>query len=102
MHRRERRYHFTDEGIASDTVIALIFSVSALILIVGLIVLAIIHGKTGEKTPMLLMAAVIMVFTAIVFSVLSLRGQSGGLKSKRAAMWITGIDTALIILLILI
>ena len=102
MRRKESRYRFTDEGIASDTVIALVFGFAALALILVLVILAVRQGKSGEKTPMLLAASVVMVLNALVFSILSLRAQYGGMRSKRLAMWISLIDTALVVALFIL
>ena len=90
---RQKKFKFTDEIVAVDTVISLMYGVLALIaLIFSVCYSVVLKGNTPEWIAMLLLITAIMDLTALVFAVTGLRSQDGGAISKRIALVISIID----------
>ena len=92
---KKKVYKFSDEVMARDALISLIFGVLAMIIILGSIVYAFItKGNVPEYIGGLLLAGVVMTLTAFIFSLLSYRDSDGGILGKRVALIVSIIDGA--------
>lgn len=101
--RRKKGYKFSDEVMSGDAIISFIFGVPSLLCIIFSIVMGIVlHGSVPDQIGALLLAAFIMAVTAFFFAIFSLRDSEGGILSKRAAVCISLIDIALLVILYLI
>ena len=90
---RQKKFKFTDEIVASDTVISLLFGGLAMIAIIFSVCYSIaMKGDTPEWIGLTLLAAIIMDVTALVFGLTGLKAQDGGAISKRIALTIGIID----------
>ena len=95
---RQKKFKFTDEIVASDTVISLMFGVLGLIAIIFSICYSVaLKGDTPEWIGMLLLISAIMDLTALVFALTGLRSQDGGAISKRIALIVSIIDAVALV-----
>lgn len=80
---KKKRYYFSDDSIASDTVIAFIMAiVSLLIEVAGIIFSFATRGDTPKIFGVLYLCAIIMTINGLIFAWLGYKSEEGGLKSK--------------------
>lgn len=95
---RKKRYYFSDDSIASDTIISDVMGgISLLIELVGIISSFVTRGKVHEIFGTLYLCAAILTFVGIVFGYLGYKSQEGGVKSKRISLLINIISGIIII-----
>lgn len=98
--RRKKGYKFSDEVMAKDAIISLLFGILALLCIVFSIVLSIVmKGNIPDFIGGVLMIAVIMSVTAFIFGLFSYADSEGGMMSKRASVLVSLIDIAALVIL---
>ena len=93
--RKKKGYKFSDEVMAKDAVISLIFGVPSFVCIVFSIVYSIVvKGNVPDAIGAVLLVALIMAVTAFIFALFSYRDTDGGIISKRGSLIISIIDIA--------
>ncbi len=98
MRNKKKKYKFTDEVMAIDAIISMIFGIPALLIIIISIVLAFItKGNVPDIIGYLLLAVGVMSVTGFIFGILSYRDPDGGILSKRTAVIISIIDMLLLV-----
>ena len=98
--RKKKGYKFSDEVMAKDAVISLIFGVPSFVCIVFSIVYSIVvKGNVPDAIGAVLLVALIMAVTAFIFSLFSYRDTDGGIISKRGSLIISIIDIAALVAL---
>lgn len=101
--RKKKGYKFSDEVMAKDAVISLLFGIPAFLCIVFSIVYAIIQkGNVPDFIGAILLVAVIMALTAFIFALFSYKDSDGGIISKRGSLIISLIDIAALVTLYVI
>ena len=101
--RKKKGYKFSDEVMAKDAVISLLFGIPAFLCIVFSIVYAIIQkGNVPDFIGAILLVAVIMALTSFFFALFSYKDSDGGIISKRGALIISLIDIAALVTLYVI
>ncbi len=101
--RKKKGYKFSDEVMAKDAVISLLFGIPAFLCIVFSIVYAIIQkGNVPDFIGAILLVAVIMALTAFIFALFSYKDSDGGIISKRGSLIISLIDIAVLVTLYVI
>lgn len=100
---KKKRYYFSDDSIASDTVISdLMGGISLLIELVGIVSSLVTRGKANEIFGTLYLCAIILTFVGIVFAYLGYKSQEGGVKSKRISMILNIISAAILIWIVIL
>ncbi len=98
-----KKYKFSDEVVAKDAIISLVFGVIAFICIAYAVTCAfIMHGKAPESVGTILLAGIVSDVTAIIFGLISYKDADGGILSKRAAMILSLVDAVLLAVIYLI
>ncbi len=98
--RKKKGYKFSDEVMAKDAVISLIFGVPSFVCIVFSIVYSIVvKGNVPDAIGAVLLVALIMAVTAFIFALFSYRDTDGGIISKRGSLIISIIDIAALVAL---
>ena len=98
--RKKKGYKFSDEVMAKDAVISLIFGVPSFVCIVFSIVYSIVvKGNVPVAIGAVLLVALIMAVTAFIFALFSYRDTDGGIISKRGSLIISIIDIAALVAL---
>lgn len=84
---KKKRYYFSDDSIASDTVIALVMSGISLLIELSSVVASIItKGHTPAIFGMLYVCAIILSLCGLFFGFLGMHAQEGGVKGKRLSV----------------
>lgn len=98
-----RNYRFSDDLIAKDALIGLIFGIlAALLIIIAVIVSAARGGDSGMAGFALIGSGVVCIVTGLIFSILSFRDPSGGMNSKINILVLNALDLAAAIVLAVI
>lgn len=98
--RKKKGYKFSDEVMAKDAVISLIFGIPSFVCIVFSIVYSIVvKGNVPDAIGAVLLVALIMAVTAFIFALFSYRDTDGGIISKRGSLIISIIDIAALVAL---
>ena len=98
--RKKKGYKFSDEVMAKDAVISLVFGVPSFVCIVFSIVYSIVvKGNVPDAIGAVLLVALIMAVTAFIFALFSYRDTDGGIISKRGSLIISIIDIAALVAL---
>lgn len=80
---KKRRYYFSDDSIASDTIIAFVLGIISLIIEISSIIISFAtKGHVPSIYGTLYLCAIIMSFTGLIFAGLGYKAFEGGLKSK--------------------
>ncbi len=84
--KHRRRYYFSDESIASDTVIAFVMAGCALAMEIGTVICSVATaGHVPEICGMLVLIAIILSLVGEIFAQLAKKSQKGSLGSKRTS-----------------
>ena len=98
--RKKKGYKFSDEVMAKDAIISLIFGIPAFVCIVFSVVFSIVKkGNTPDFIGAILLVSVIMALTAFIFALFSYRDSDGGIISKRGSLIISLLDIAALAIL---
>ena len=98
--RKKKGYKFSDEVMARDAVISLLFGIPAFLCIVFCVVYSIVvKGNVPDAIGAILLVALIMTVTAAILSVFSFSDSEGGIISKRGSLIISLIDIAALVFL---
>ncbi len=97
--KKRIKYRFADDIMAKDAIISLVLGVlSAIAIVVSVIMSIIKKGQAGEDAGIILLAALIMSITGLVFGLLALKSVEGGTNSKYTAVTISLVDMGLVLL----
>ena len=84
--KHRKRYYFSDESVASDTVIAFVMAGIALALELATVICSVkTAGHVPEICGLLILISVILSVVGEVFAQLAKKSQKGSLGSKRAS-----------------
>ena len=98
---KKRRYYFTDDSIASDTVIAFVTSGLALsIELLGVIWSIATAGNVPDIFGSLYLCAIVLSLCAIFFALLGNKAEKGGVKGKRVSIGLSLLALVLPLLII--
>ena len=101
--RGKKKYRFSDDVIASDTKISLIFTcLSLLITVVTIIFSAIKGGDLPDRAGVLLLISLIAAFTGLCFGGIAYRSAEGDNNAKRFSVILAIIALVLLLVLYLI
>ena len=101
--KHRKRYYFSDESVASDTVISFCMGGTALAIYLGCVITSVVTaGHVPEICGVLLLAAVILTVVGEIFAQLSKKSLKGSLGSKRASAIFCGIVLLLALLLLIL
>lgn len=101
--RKKKKYSFSDDVIAPDTRISLIFSIlSLLIIIVILVFSAAKGGHLPDRAGILLLISLVMAVTGLIFGALAYRDVEGDNNAKRWSVILSLVALALLVLLYLL
>ena len=93
-----KKYKFSDEVVAKDAIISVVFGVISFICIAYAVIYAfVVHGKAPEAVGAILLAGAVSDFTAIIFGLLAYKDPDGGILSKRTAMIVSIVDAVLLV-----
>lgn len=94
---RKKRYYFSDDSIAVDTIIAFVMAVISLIIeVTGVVFSFVTKGHVPEIFGILYLCAIIMSVNGVIFAALGYKSEEGGLKSKWFSMVLNLISLAVI------
>ena len=100
---KKKKYYFSDDSIASDTVIAFVLGTVALVTeLSGVIASVYTKGNTPKIFAMLYMCAFLLAFCGVIFAGLGFKAQEGGVKSKRWSVFLNGFAIALPVVVLLL
>ncbi len=95
---KKRRYYFSDDSIASDTIIADVMAIISLIIeIIGIVMSFVTRGNVHEIFGTLYLCAAVLTIVGIVFSIIGRKAEEGSEGSKRLS-FVLNILSAVIIL----
>ena len=98
-----KKYKFSDEVVAKDAIISLVFGIVAFICIVYSIVYAfVMHGNAPEAVGVILLAGTVSDITAIIFALLAYKDPDGGILSKRTSLIVSVVNAVLLVAIYLI
>jgi len=101
--RKKKVYKFSDEAMAKDAIISLIFGGLGLISIIFVVVMGIVlKGAVPFEISAFLLVAAIMGVTGLIFALLSLGDSDGGIHGKRFAMVLSLIDIIILVVLYIV
>ena len=84
--KHRKRYYFSDESIASDTVIAFVLAGVALAMELGCVIASMVTaGHKPEIVGAFLFSALLLSVVGEIFAQLAKKSQKGSLGSKRAS-----------------
>ncbi|MBR1816998.1 MAG: hypothetical protein IJ763_09895 [Lachnospiraceae bacterium] len=100
---KKKKYYFSDDSIASDTVIAFVLGGVALIMeFSGIIASVYTKGNTPKLFAMLYMCAFLLALCGVIFAGLGFKAQEGGVKSKRWSVFLNALTLALPVVVLLL
>ncbi|SEP91358.1 hypothetical protein SAMN02910369_00848 [Lachnospiraceae bacterium NE2001] len=101
--RKKKVYKFSDEVMAKDAIISLIFGGLGFISIIFVVVMGIVlKGAVPFEISAFLLVAAIMAVTGLIFALLSLGDSDGGVLSKRTSFILSLIDIAILVVLYIV
>ena len=93
-----KKYKFSDEVMAKDAIISLVFGIIAFICIVFALVYAfIMHGEAPDTVGSVLLAGLVSDVTALIFVLLAYKDSEGGVLGKRTAFIVVLVNAALLV-----
>ncbi len=99
---KKRRYYFTDDSTASDTIIAFVMAgISLATEVAGFVASIITKGSVPGIFGVLYICAIILSLCGVFFALLGYRAQEGGITGKRMSVFLN-IVTAIIPVITLI
>jgi hypothetical protein len=85
--QRNKEFKVSAPGLPTDTVIAYFLGgFSALFVVLAIIKSIVTQGKVQRVYGVLMVSALIMAFTGMVFSILGYRADMGGITTKKIAI----------------
>ncbi|MBO4591030.1 MAG: hypothetical protein J5684_00515 [Eubacterium sp.] len=93
-----KKYKFSDEVMAKDAIISLVFGIVAFLCILFAVVYAfIMHGNAPDTVGSVLLAGLVSDITALIFAFLAFKDTEGGVLGKRAAFTVVLVNAALLV-----
>lgn len=90
--QRSKDFRVSAPGMPTDTIIGYFLGgVGGLFIIISVIKSILSQGKVQRVYGVLMVSALIMAFTGIIFSAIGYRADNGGITGKKAAIIINGI-----------
>ena len=85
--RRKKGYSFSDDLVASDTVISLVSGFIALAIIITMLVVSIVtSGKTPDYAGTILLIAGVLGINGLFFAITSYKQENGNTNTKRLSV----------------
>ncbi|MBP3808307.1 MAG: hypothetical protein VZR64_04750 [Eubacterium sp.] len=101
--RKKKVYKFSDEVMAKDAIISLIFGGLGLISIIFVVVMGIVlKGAVPFGISAFLLVAAIMGVTGLLFALFALADSDGGILGKRMAVIVSLIDIVILAVLYIV
>lgn len=98
--KRKKKYRFADDVIASDTKISFVFTGLSLLIILGsLLASTIMGGKISDRIGVLLLIAIVMAVTGLIFGGLAYRSAEGDNNAKRLSVLLSVVALALLLVI---
>lgn len=99
---RKRRYYFTDNSIAVDTIIAFALGGVALLAeIIGIIFSIATKGNTPDIFGTIYLCAIILSIVGLLFASYGRNAQEGGVRSKRWSSFVCTLALAIPVIMII-
>ena len=100
--QRSREFRVSAPGMPTDTIIGYFLGgFGGLFIIISIIKSILTQGKVQRVYGVLMVSALIMAFTGIVFSVIGYRADNGGITGKKMAIIMNGVVFGLSIIFLL-
>ena len=101
--RKKKVYKFSDEVMAKDAIISLVFGGLGLISIIFVIVMGIVlKGSVPFEISAFLLVAAIMGVTGFIVALISLGDSDSGVIGKRMAMILSLVDIVILAVLYIV
>ena len=103
MRIKRRRYYFSDNSIAFDTVVAFIMGgISLLIELSSIIVAIVTKGNIPGIFTMFYMIAILLSVVGEIFACIGKKAQEGSVKSKKLSILVNILSLVIIVALMII
>ena len=100
--QRSKEFRVSAPGMPTDTIIGYFLGCfGGLFIIISIIKSILTQGKVQRVYGVLMVSALIMAFTGIVFSVIGYRADNGGITGKKMAIIMNGVVFGLSIIFLL-